>query len=58
MKTSLNVLTALLLAGAMHIQSTQAELQQRQLAPEVSVALALGAPPPPGSGSEERFETG
>jgi hypothetical protein len=54
-KTSLSVLTALLLASTMHIQSTHAE-PQRQPSPEFFVALGLGTPPPPASGSEERLE--
>ena len=55
MKTFLSALTALLLAGAMHIQSAHAEPQMR-LALGFSVALGLLTNPPPVSPSEERLE--
>ena len=55
MKTSLSVLTALLLAGVIHIQSAHAELQRQP--PESSVALGgTGTPPAVGSPAEERLE--
>jgi hypothetical protein len=53
-RISVSALAALVLAGAMHIQSAHAE-PLSQLA-SGSVALGLGTPPPLASPSEERLE--
>jgi hypothetical protein len=53
-KTSPGILTALLLAGAIHGHSAHAA--QMQLASEFSVALGLGTPPALASPHEQRLE--
>jgi hypothetical protein len=55
-KISVSALTALLLAGAMHIQSAHAEPQMLVLG--FSVTLGLGTPPSLASPSEDWFEEG